>query len=108
MEGADAVMALRLQRERMDGGLLPTLGEFSRVWGLTPERVRLLARDAVVLHPGPINRGVEVAPEVADSERSVILDQVRNGVALRCAVLARCAAARGAHGGRTPAPGEGA
>ncbi len=94
MEGADAVMALRLQRERMDGGLLPTLSEFSRVWGLTPERVRLLARDAVVLHPGPINRGVEVAPEVADSERSVILDQVNNGVALRCAVLARCAAAR--------------
>jgi len=94
MEGADAVMALRLQRERMDGGLLPALGEFSRVWGLTPERVRLLARDAVVLHPGPLNRGIEVAPEVADSERSVILDQVGNGVALRCAVLARCAAAR--------------
>ena len=94
MEGADAVMALRIQRERMDSGLLPTLGEFSRVWGLDPERVRLLARDAVVLHPGPINRGVEVAPEVADSERSVILDQVGNGVALRCAVLARCAAAR--------------
>jgi aspartate carbamoyltransferase catalytic subunit len=97
MEGADAVMALRLQRERMDSGLLPALGEFSRVWGLNPERVRLLARDAVVLHPGPINRGVEVAPEVADSERSVILAQVGNGVALRCAVLARCAAARRAH-----------
>ena len=94
MEGADAVMALRLQRERMDGGLLPSLGEFSRVWGLTPERVRLLDRDAVVLHPGPMNRGVEVTAEVADSERSVILDQVENGVALRCAVLARCAAAR--------------
>jgi aspartate carbamoyltransferase catalytic subunit len=94
MEGADAVMALRLQRERMDAGLLPSLGEFSRVWGLSPERVRLLARDAVVLHPGPMNRGVEVAPEVADSERSVILSQVTNGVALRCAVLARCARAR--------------
>jgi aspartate carbamoyltransferase catalytic subunit len=108
MEGADAVMALRLQRERMDGGLLPSLGEFSRVWGLTPERVRLLARDAVVLHPGPINRGVEVAPEVADSERSVILDQVNNGVALRCAVLARCAAARRAHRAGAPAKGESA
>jgi aspartate carbamoyltransferase catalytic subunit len=94
MEGADAVMALRLQKERMEGGLLPSLGEFSRVWGLTPERVRLLARDAVVLHPGPMNRGVEVMPEVADGERAVILDQVENGVALRCAVLARCAAAR--------------
>jgi aspartate carbamoyltransferase catalytic subunit len=91
MEGADAVMALRLQRERMEGGLLPSLGEFSRVWGISPERVRLMNRDAVVLHPGPMNRGVEVAPEVADGERSVILDQVENGVALRCAVLARCA-----------------
>jgi len=102
MEGADAVMALRLQRERMDGGLLPSLGEFSRVWGLTPERVRLLNRDAVVLHPGPMNRGVEVTAEVADSERSVILDQVQNGVALRCAVLVRCAAARPVRGfGRT-------
>ena len=100
MEGADAVMALRIQRERMDSGLLPTLGEFSRVWGLDAERVRLLARDAVVLHPGPINRGIEVAPEVADSERSVILDQVGNGVALRCAVLARCAAARRASGAK--------
>jgi aspartate carbamoyltransferase catalytic subunit len=98
MEGADAVMALRLQRERMDGGLLPSLGEFSRVWGLTPERVRLMNRDAVVLHPGPMNRGVEVTAEVADSERSVILDQVQNGVALRCAVLARCAAARPVRG----------
>jgi aspartate carbamoyltransferase catalytic subunit len=94
MEGADAVMALRLQRERMEGGLLPSAGEFARVWGITPERVRLLSRDAVVLHPGPMNRGVEVTPEVADGERSVILDQVENGVALRCAVLARCAAAR--------------
>jgi aspartate carbamoyltransferase catalytic subunit len=93
LEGADAVMALRLQRERMEGGLLPSLGEFSRVWGLTPERVRLLNRDAVVLHPGPMNRGVEVTPQVADGERSVILDQVGNGVALRCAVLARCARA---------------
>jgi aspartate carbamoyltransferase catalytic subunit len=112
MEGADAVMALRLQRERMEGGLLPSLGEFSRVWGLTRERLRLLSRDAVVLHPGPMNRGVEVTPEVADGERSVILDQVENGVALRCAVLARCAAALRAEGplaSRTrcgrPAPG---
>jgi aspartate carbamoyltransferase catalytic subunit len=94
LEGADAVMALRLQKERMEGGLLPSLGEFSRVWGLTPERVRLLGRDAVVLHPGPMNRGVEVMPEVADGERAVIPDQVENGVALRCAVLVRCAAAR--------------
>ena len=92
MEGADAAMALRLQKERMDSGLLPSLGEYSRVWGITPERVRRMNRDAVVLHPGPMNRGVEVATEVADGERSVILDQVENGVALRCAVLARCTA----------------
>ncbi len=98
LEGADAAMALRLQRERMEGGLLPSLGEFSRVWGLTSERVRLLNREAVVLHPGPMNRGVEVAPEVADGERSVILDQVENGVALRCAALVRCAAALRAQG----------
>ena len=108
LEGADAVMALRLQRERMEGGLLPSRGECSRVWGISPERVRLLNRDAVLLHPGPMNRGVEVTPEVADSERSVILEQVRNGVALRCAVLARCAAARPARASTTGAghPGE--
>src|SRR6186997_2345108 len=66
MRGADAVMALRIQRERMESGLLPSLGEYARGWGVTPARVALLAPHAVVMHPGPMNRGVEIAPEVAD------------------------------------------
>ena len=93
MEGADAVMALRIQRERMESGLLPSLAEYARVWGVDAARVRRMKPDAVVLHPGPVNRGVELAPDVADGERSVILDQVANGVAVRCAVLRRCAGA---------------
>jgi len=93
LEGADAAMALRLQRERMEKGLLPSLREYTRVWGIDATRVRRMKADAVVLHPGPVNRGVELAPDVADGERSVILDQVANGVAVRCAVLRRCAAA---------------
>ena len=93
MEGADAVMALRIQRERMEAGLLPSLSEYTRAWGIDAARVRRMKPDAVVLHPGPVNRGVELAPDVADGERSVILDQVENGVAVRCAVLRRCAGA---------------
>src|SRR5262249_4875481 len=97
--GADGVMALRLQRERMESGLLPALAEYARLWGLTPERVELLAPHGVVLHPGPVNRGVEMAHEVADGPRSRILAQVANGVAVRCAVLRRCAdAIRRPHG----------
>jgi aspartate carbamoyltransferase catalytic subunit len=91
MEGVDAVMALRVQRERMEKGLLPSLSEYTRVWGIDAARVRRMKPDAVVLHPGPVNRGVELAPDVADGERSVILDQVANGVAVRCAVLRRSA-----------------
>jgi len=93
MEGADAAMALRIQRERMVQGLLPSLGEYTRVWGIDAARVRRMKADAVVLHPGPVTRGVELAPDVADGDRSVILDQVANGVAVRCAVLRRCAGA---------------
>jgi aspartate carbamoyltransferase catalytic subunit len=93
MEGADAVMALRLQLERMEQGLVPSIGGYARTWGLDARRVRLLQPDAVVLHPGPMNRGVEIAPDVADGPRSRILEQVTNGVAARCAVLERCAAA---------------
>ena len=99
LDGADGVMALRLQRERMESGLLPALGEYASVWGLTPERVSLLAPNGVVLHPGPVNRGVELSHEVADGPRSRILAQVANGVAVRCAVLRRCAdAIRRPHG----------
>jgi aspartate carbamoyltransferase catalytic subunit len=94
MSGADAVMVLRIQHERMDQGLVPSLVEYARTWKITAERVRLMRPDAVVMHPGPMNRGIEIAPDVADGGRSVIFHQVENGVAVRCAVLARCAAAR--------------
>jgi aspartate carbamoyltransferase catalytic subunit len=93
MRDADAVMTLRIQRERMDAGLLPSLTEYAREWGITAKRVDLMKPGAVVLHPGPMNRGVEITPEVADGARSVIFDQVENGVAIRCAVLKRCAGA---------------
>lgn len=99
MANADAVMALRIQTERMEKGLLPSLGEYARLWSVTPERVLLMAPHAVVMHPGPVNRGVELAHEVADGPRSRILAQVANGVPVRCAVLKRCAAAlRRPHG----------
>jgi aspartate carbamoyltransferase catalytic subunit len=87
VEGADAIMMLRLQRERMLGGFFPSLREYHARYGLTEERVRRAARDVVILHPGPMNRGVEIASEVADGPYSVILDQVTNGVAVRMAVL---------------------
>lgn len=90
LRGADAVMALRIQRERMDRGLLPAGGEYARIWGLDPDRLRLMADHAVVLHPGPVNRGVEITPEAADGPRSVILEQTANGIAVRCAVLSWC------------------
>lgn len=93
MTGADAVMALRLQHERMDQGLLASTAEYARAWAINARRVRLMRPEALVLHPGPMNRGVEIAPDVADGERSVILAQVTNGVAVRCAVLRRCAQA---------------
>jgi aspartate carbamoyltransferase catalytic subunit len=84
---ADAVMMLRIQLERMQGGFFPSLREYFQVFGMTPERVRLAKPDAIIMHPGPMNRGVEIASEVADSAASVILDQVANGVAVRMAVL---------------------
>ena len=90
MAGADGVMALRIQRERMEKGLLPSLVEYARVWGIDLARVQLMRDDAVVMHPGPVNRGVELDSGIADCERSVILQQVSNGVAARCAVLKRC------------------
>jgi len=87
VEGADAVMMLRIQLERMEGGFFPSLREYFAVFGMTRERVRLARPDVIIMHPGPINRGVEIASEVADAENSVILDQVANGVAVRMAVL---------------------
>jgi aspartate carbamoyltransferase catalytic subunit len=87
VEGADAIMMLRVQRERMNGGYYPSDREYHALWGLTEERVRRARKDVVVLHPGPMNRGVEIASEVADGLHSVILEQVTNGVAVRMAVL---------------------
>jgi aspartate carbamoyltransferase catalytic subunit len=87
IEGADVVMILRIQRERQDSAYFPTLREYSIHYGLTNERLNLAKPDAIVLHPGPMNRGIEIASEVADSSRSLILDQVKYGVAVRMAVL---------------------
>lgn len=83
----DIVMMLRLQQERMQAGLIPSLREYARLWGLTLERLAAAREDVLIMHPGPVNRGVELAPEVADSRYSVILDQVANGVAVRMALL---------------------
>jgi aspartate carbamoyltransferase catalytic subunit len=92
LEGADVVMMLRVQRERMEGSFLPTTREYSRTFGLNRARLALAKPDAIVMHPGPMNRGVEIDPGIADGERSVILDQVEAGVAVRMAVLWRLAA----------------
>ena len=83
----NAVMMLRLQRERMDEGMVPSLEQYFADYGLTAARLRRARPDAIVLHPGPMNRGVEIADAVADGPHSVILDQVSNGVAVRMAVL---------------------
>ncbi len=83
----DAVEVLRLQHERQIEALVPSLREYTATYGLTRDRARLLADDAVIMHPGPMNRGVEIAAEVADQSRSVVTRQVANGVAVRMAVL---------------------
>lgn len=87
IEGADVVMMLRIQKERMGSALYPDDREYHRYFGLDGRRLRLAKSDAIVMHPGPINRGVEITPEIADGPRSVILEQVGNGVAVRMAVL---------------------
>jgi aspartate carbamoyltransferase catalytic subunit len=87
VDGADVVMMLRVQNERMRGLFLPSVREYFTLYGLTPERMARAAPDAIVMHPGPMNRGVEIDSRVADGPWSVILDQVANGVAVRMAVL---------------------
>jgi aspartate carbamoyltransferase catalytic subunit len=87
LRDADVVMALRIQRERMSGGLLPSLREYAARYGLTRERLAMARPGALVMHPGPMNEGVEIAPDVAAGVQSVITDQVTNGVAVRMAVL---------------------
>ena len=86
-EGADVVMLLRVQLERMQGAFFPSLREYFAVFGMTEARVRRASSDVIIMHPGPMNRGVEIASEVADGPYSVILEQVANGVAVRMAVL---------------------
>ena len=87
LEGSDIVMMLRIQRERLSGIFFPRLREYRKYYQMTPERMKRADKNALLLHPGPINRGVELMKEVADGEQSVILDQVTNGVAVRMAVL---------------------
>ncbi|MEC4889148.1 MAG: aspartate carbamoyltransferase catalytic subunit [Nitrospira sp.] len=87
LQDVQVIMMLRLQLERQGKALFPTIREYARLYGLTAERVKLADPKAIVMHPGPINRGVEIAPDVADSLSSVILDQVANGVAVRMGVL---------------------
>ena len=85
----DVIMMLRLQLERMEGQLIPSSQEYFRLYGLTSERVARAAPDAVVMHPGPMNRGLEIASSVADGERSLILPQVTNGIAVRMSIMAK-------------------
>src|SRR2546421_213366 len=92
----DVIMMLRLQHERMTNGLIPSLREYSRYWGLTLDRLAKHARpDVLIMQPGPVNRGVELSPEVADGPYSVILDQVSKGVAVRMGVLILLAGSKG-------------
>ncbi len=87
IEGADVVMMLRIQQERQGKTLLPSVREYSRFFGLNSQNLKLAGKDAIVMHPGPMNRGVEISSEVADGAQNVILDQVENGVAVRMALL---------------------
>lgn len=87
LEGADVVMMLRLQRERMAGAFVPSVREYFRYWGLDAEKLKHAKEGALVMHPGPMNRGVEIASEIADGPQSVIQDQVEMGVAVRMAVM---------------------
>ncbi len=97
VDGVDVVMVLRIQLERLSGALFPSVREYAATFGLDREKLRYAKDDVIVMHPGPVNRGVELAPDLADHRPSVILEQVRNGVALRMAVLYLIA-------GRAPAP----
>lgn len=88
LEGVDVVTTLRLQKERMNQALLPSEDEYFQNYGITEERLKVAADDAIVMHPGPINRGVEISSTLADSDRTVILQQVSNGIAVRMAIMA--------------------
>ena len=94
LEGADVIIMLRIQRERQNRNLFPSMREYSKFYGLTKERLDLAKDDAIVMHPGPINRGIELSSEIADNARSVILEQVSNGIAVRMAMLYHVAQSR--------------
>jgi aspartate carbamoyltransferase catalytic subunit len=87
LDGADVVMVLRIQKERLEGAFFPSIREYSATYGVDRAKLRFAKDDAIVMHPGPINRGVELSHDLADRRPGVVLDQVRNGVALRMAVL---------------------
>ncbi len=91
LRGVDVVMMLRLQNERMQGALLPSPQEYFKSWGLTPEKLALAKPDAIVMHPGPMNRGIEIDSAVADGKQAVILPQVTFGIAVRMAVMSMLA-----------------
>lgn len=102
LRDADVVMMLRVQLERHQKTLFPSTKEYFNLFGLTPRRLEMAKDDAIVMHPGPMNRGVEIASSVADGSRSVILDQVANGVAVRMAVLYLLMSSRGSGGEERP------
>jgi aspartate carbamoyltransferase catalytic subunit len=87
IEGADVVMMLRIQNERLTGSFFPSVREYSATFGLDRTKLQYAKEDAIVMHPGPVNRGVELSHDLADDRPSVILDQVHNGVSIRMAVL---------------------
>ena len=93
LKGVDVIIMLRLQNERMTGALLPSAQEYFKKYGLTPERLALARPDAIVMHPGPMNRGVEIDSAVADGSQAVILPQVTFGIAVRMAVMSMLAGA---------------
>ena len=87
VEGADAVNVLRIQLERQKTGMFPSVDEYATMWGLNNDVLALASPECIVMHPGPMNRGIEIAQDVADGDRAVILEQVTNGVAVRMACL---------------------
>jgi aspartate carbamoyltransferase catalytic subunit len=93
LAGADVVMMLRIQNERIAGATIPSTREYARTFGLNAKTLAAARPDAIVMHPGPINRGVEIDPRIADGPQSVVLKQVEEGVAVRMAVLERVIAA---------------
>ncbi len=87
VEGKDVLMFLRIQKERQKDGLFPSLREYHRLYGLTDERLKKIGKKVIIMHPGPVNRGVELSPKAADSKNAIILNQVTNGLAIRMAII---------------------